>query len=131
MDDFELLNRKVKAFDKCGQFDYTIHENMFASLFPQYERQVTFGTGKGGLERWGTKKFVADFYDPEKKIVYEIDGKSHKRLINQLTDEIKRRFLKEKGIEKLRITNEQVEKLFDQETRKWGEVFEQFTNGPF
>lgn len=129
MNSLETLNRKTKAFDKYNQFDYTLHENMFASLFPQFERQVTFGTGKGGLNKWGTKKFVADFYDNENKIVYEIDGKSHGRYINQLTDEIKKRFLEKKGIRTIRITNEQVEDMFKKETHKWGEAFNEFTNG--
>lgn len=131
MNDIELYERKSKAFDKYGQFEYTLHENMFASLFPYLERQVTFGTGKGGYKKWGAKKFTADFYDPDNNIVYEIDGSSHKRLINQITDELKKRFLREKGIMTVRIKNEQVEKLFNKETKKWGEAFEQFTNGFF
>lgn len=127
MNELELHEKKAKAFNKYGQFDYTIHENMFASLFPKFERQVTFGSGKGGLKKWGTKKFTADFYDPELKIVYEIDGKSHDVFINQLNDELKRRFLEEKGIKTKRIRNEQVEEAFNEEAEKWGEVFEQFT----
>ena len=124
MNEIELYKRKLKSFDERGQFDYTLHENMFASLFPSLERQVTFGTGKNGLKTWGSKKFTADFYDTESKTAYEIDGKSHDRLINQLNDEIKIRFLKGKGIKTLRISNEQVEKLFNNESRKWGGIIE-------
>lgn len=128
MNELELHERKAQAFDKYGKFDFTIHENMFASLFPNLKRQVTFGTGKGGMKKWGTKKFTADFYDYESKTVYEIDGKSHSRLVNQLTDEIKKRFLKEEGISTIRITNQQVEEMFNKETQKWGEVLNEFTN---
>ena len=128
MDDLELYKRKSKAFDKYGQFDYTIHENMFASLFPMLERQVTFGTGKGGLEKWGTKKFTADFYDPENKVVYEIDGNSHDVFINQVNDRLKELFLEDKGIKTVRIRNKRVEELFNKETKKWGEVFDRFTS---
>lgn len=124
----EVIDRKVKAFDKYGQFDYTKHENMFAALFPEFDRQVTFGTGKGGLKKWGTKKFTADFYDPINKIVYEIDGRSHKRLIVQLNDRLKELFLKEKGIEVIRIKNKIVENLFFEQSNYWGDVLEQFTN---
>lgn len=127
MNGIEVTNKKIKAFDKYGQFDYTKHENMFASLFPQFDRQTTFGTGKGGLKKWGTKKFTADFYDQINKVVYEIDGESHKRLSVQISDGLKELFLKEKGIKVVRIKNSVVKKLFIEESSYWGDVLEQFT----
>lgn len=125
-DDLKLLNNKINAFNKRGKFEYTDHENIFFSIFPHLERQVTFGTGSGGLEKWGTKKFTADFFDKENNVVYEIDGKSHARLYNQLVDELKKRFLLEKGIKTVRITNEQVMELAKKERERMKHFEESF-----
>lgn len=122
MNELQLIQNSMKAFDKYGQFDYTIHENMFASLFPQLERQVAFGTGKNGFKKWGSKKYTVDFFDKDNQIAYEIDGKSHERLYVQVTDEMKRRFLLSKGIEVVRVKNEHVKELFNEQARRGGEV---------
>lgn len=87
---------------------------------------MTFGTGSGGLEKWGTKKFTADFFDKENNVVYEIDGKSHARLYNQLVDELKKRFLLEKGIKTVRVTNEQVMELAKKERERTKHFEESF-----
>lgn len=88
--------RRARAFSKRGQFEYTDHENMIAAMFPELQRQVTFGTGKGGYKKWRTKKFTVDFLDEK----------------NKVTDELKCRFLKGKDIEVVRIKNEKVAELF-------------------
>ncbi|MDU0430681.1 MULTISPECIES: DUF559 domain-containing protein [Staphylococcus] len=123
MNELQLSEKVMKSFDKRGKFDFTLHENMFASLFPNFERQITFGTGKNGLEKWGTKKFTADFYDPQSQIVIEIDGLSHQTKKQKIVDRMKEIFLAEKGIKVYRISNEKVKELFEQETNKGVEIF--------
>lgn len=117
-DKMKLDIRRLHAFDRHGRFEYTLHENMFASLFPQFNRQVTFGTGKGGLEKWGTKKFTVDFYNPETYEAVEIDGKSHKTEYQKILGSLKLLFLQDKGIKLLRVRNEDVEKLFNEEIER-------------
>jgi len=129
LQELNYLDAQLKAFNKYGKFDFTLHENMFAVLCPTLKRQVTFGTGKGGLEKWGSKKFTADFFNEKEKIVYEIDGNSHKNERNRIVDRIKTIFLETKGICVVRITNEQVEKMFTDYTRQGGEILERFING--
>lgn len=123
MNKIELSDKAMKSFDKYGKFEYTLHENMFASLFPHLERQVTFGTGKNGLENWCTKKFTADFYDPENQIVIEIDGSSHETERQRIIDRIKEIFFAKKGIKVYRISNEKVKELFEKENREGVEIF--------
>lgn len=96
----------------CGD-TRTKHERIFALLYPWFKQQVAFGTGKGGLTEWFSKKFTADFYDNEKKVIYEIDGSSHKnpRRINK--DKLREIFFyTERGIKTIRFTNKEVEDMF-------------------
>lgn len=44
----------------------TLHENLFSSLYPKFKKQVHFGTGKGGYEKYLAKRYTADFYDEKK-----------------------------------------------------------------
>lgn len=118
----ESIEKSMKSFDKHGKFEYTLHENMFASILPNLQRQVTFGTGKNGLENWCTKKFTADFYDPINKIVIEIDGKSHMTERQKITDRLKEIFFAQKGIKVYRISNEKVKEIFDKETQRGVEI---------
>lgn len=127
--DWRLIQKQIQAFNRHGQFEYTFHENMFAYLFPQFDRQITFGTGKGGLEEWGTKKFTVDFYNPVTKEAVEIDGKSHNTEYQKILDKLKYYFLKEKGITLLRIKNEDVEELYKKEQNRrsvFGDIFNEF-----
>lgn len=95
----------------CGDIR-TTHEKIFGLLFPNLKRQVSFGTGKGGYEKYGFKRVVVDFYDKEKNIAYEIDGLNHKRNMQKLNDKIKELFLYEKyKVKTFRITNQEVENL--------------------
>lgn len=128
MNELQLSDRAMKSFDKRGKFDFTLHENMFAALFPHFERQVTFGTGKNGLEKWCTKKYTADFYDSKNQIVIEIDGDSHKIKRQKVVDRMKEIFFTEKGIKVYRISNDKVEELFKQETSKGAEIFNAILN---
>lgn len=126
--DFELMRKQEQAFSRHGQFEYTFHENMFAFLFPEFERQVTFGTGKGGLEQWGTKKFTVDFFNPLSNEAVEIDGKSHNTKYQKILDQLKYYFLKEKGIKLLRVKNEDIERLFKEEQERraeFGKIFDE------
>ena len=47
---------------KHSVFQNTKPEILFGIMFPWLQYQVTFGTGKEGLAKWGSKKYVADFY---------------------------------------------------------------------
>lgn len=95
----------------CGYGRRTTHEAMFAMMCPDLKRQVSFGTGKNGLSIWGTKRYIADFYDEAKKIVYEIDGKPHRKELQRLKDALRDRFFASLGIKTGRVTNKQVEEL--------------------
>lgn len=108
------------------KFENTKHEVMFSVMFPHFERQVVFGTGKGGLKKWLTKKFTVDFLDRQNLIAYEIDGKSHNTKIGQINDQIKRIFLEEKGIKVVHLTNMQVEKLYDEHDKIFGGILNDF-----
>ena len=83
-------------------------EQKFASLHPEFEQEVSFGTGKGGRKIWKTHFFVADFYDRENNIVYEIDGSWHKTEKVKERDKRKEAFFHSKGINVIRYSNEQV-----------------------
>lgn len=88
----------------------TLHENLFQAMYPSLKSQVHFGTGKGGLEKYLSKRFTADFYDEENNIIYEIDGNSHKTELQYYKDKIRDAFFFiEHGIKTIRYTNEQVE----------------------
>ena len=102
------------------KFENTRHEIMFSVMYPHLKRQVTFGTGKGGLEKWTSKKFTVDFLDTENSIAYEIDGKSHDSEIARITDKIKEYFLETKGIKTVRFSNDEVEEAYT----KWSKVME-------
>ena len=102
------------------KFENTRHEIMFSVMYPHLKRQVTFGTGKGGLEKWTSKKFTVDFLDIENSIAYEIDGKSHDSEIARITDKIKEYFLETKGIKTVRFSNDEVEEAYT----KWSKVME-------
>lgn len=121
------LSNNLKTPDfKVRQFENTKHEIMFSSMNPHLERQITFGTGKGGLKKWLTKKFKVDFYDAKNKIAYEIDGKSHQTKIGWVNDRLKDHFMKEKGILVIHYTNEQVERAYNEWSRNAKEVFNEF-----
>lgn len=52
---------------------------------------------------------IADFYIPNKKLIIEIDGSHHKEPYYKERDRIRDiRFLKERGIKTIRLTNEQI-----------------------
>lgn len=110
------------------KFNNTRHEIMFASMHPELEHQVTFGTGLGGLKKWGTKKFTVDFFDRERKIAYEIDGKSHATELGTVNDKIKEIFLARKNILVVRISNVEVEEVYNLWSASATEVFNAFFN---
>lgn len=47
----------------CNDIRNTTHENMFMIMFPNLDKQVTFGTGKNGYKTFNTKKYIADFIE--------------------------------------------------------------------
>ena len=113
--------------DKLPKFEYTKHENVFAQMYPGLERQVTFGTGKGGLEKWHSKKFTCDFFDRENRIIYEIDGDSHKSEYQMMKDKFRDCFFYlEKNIKTVRVTNREVEEMLLERIRKLNLVDEVF-----
>lgn len=87
----------------------TWHELMFARWFPELQQQVTFGTGKGGRAAWGAPSFTADFFDEEERVVWEIDGPSHRGAIRQDRDTRKDRFFESVGITVKRLPNSAIE----------------------
>lgn len=92
-----------------GRHNPTKYERKFRRLHPTFEREKIFGTGKGGMSRWGCQAFYADFYDPSTKTVFEIDGPVHKKAAKVIErDTRKKLFLKTKGIKVVRIRNEDV-----------------------
>lgn len=100
-------------------FAFTESERIFHLMFPELRWQVTFGTGKNGLKKWGSKKYVADFYWPEEKTIFEIDGKSHKTEYRQVCDKLRDLFFKgELGIKTVRLSNQQVKELFKKEEKR-------------
>ena len=87
----------------------SLHENLFAWLYPELKRQVVFGTGKGGKNKYLTCRYVADFYDEQNKVIYEIDGTSHKSRLQKIKDKIRDYFFwNELRIRTIRLTNEEV-----------------------
>lgn len=97
----------------------TLHENIFAYLFPNLERQKVFGLGKGGYKKYGVKKYTADFYDKEDNSIWEVDGNSHNSEVQKLKDENRDLILKiEFDIETYRVTNKEVEEILLKKIRR-------------
>ncbi len=106
----KMLDRHIRG--GSGDWRRTKHEVMFSILFPELKRQMSFGTGRGGLREYGSTKFVADFYDEKANVVYEIDGPSHATRKAKIRDINKALCLLELyGIRVRRITNQGVERL--------------------
>ena len=104
---------KSKSFiGRAGDRRRTTHENLFKMMMPHLKKQIVFGTGKGGYQKYGAKHYVADFYDEENKAIYEIDGGSHRTKFRKSRDSIRDYFFyHELGIKTYRISNESVEKI--------------------
>lgn len=81
-------------------------EYLFQSMNPQLENEVVFGTGIGGKRKWSCCSFVADFVDHHLRIIYEIDGSSHKG--REKSDARKDSFFRSIGYTVIRYTNEEV-----------------------
>ena len=92
-------------YNTDGPTEAEVH---FAKLHPHLEKEVRFGTGKGGKAIWGTTWFLVDFLDRDKKIAYEIDGSWHLVPERQERDRRKKAFLATKGIKVIHYTNEEV-----------------------
>lgn len=109
-----IMNFMFKSYFIGNKKYRTKHEKMFSLLFQELEQQVTFGTGKGGLKKYGSKKFTADFLDRENKIVFEIDGPGHRTTKQHYKDLLKQLFFLEvHDIKTVRVTNEKVEELME------------------
>jgi len=90
----------------------TKHEKLFSLIYPNLKQQVSFGTGKSGLEKYLSKIYTVDFFDEENMIAYEIDGKNHDTELQMAKDKVKSLFLwLELGIKTIRIKNEEVENM--------------------
>jgi hypothetical protein len=100
-----------KGYGGCGTTG-TMHEIMFHFMHPELNFQVSFGTRKNGVKKYGTKCFTVDFYDPDNLICYEIDGENHQQKNRFITDAIKEVCLsKEYNIKTIRITNQDIENM--------------------
>ena len=58
-------------------------------------------------------RYIADFYCHKAKLVIEIDGDSHKRRQQKLTDRIRTEDLTKFGLTELRFSNEEIEMNLD------------------
>lgn len=95
-----------------GCLRMTQHENLFCFLFPRYQRQVFFGTGKGGYKAYGVRRYCVDFYDPDTAVAVEIDGKGHRGKLQRLKDRIKEIALIQKhGVSVIRLSHAQLEQI--------------------
>lgn len=99
----------------------TTHERIFHLMYPSLKQQVVVGTGKGGYKKWGVKKFTLDFYDENKNIAYEIDGKSHETEIGKLQDKYRDMLLRYLyDIRTVRYSNEEVENMLKRRIKELG-----------
>ena len=57
-------------------------------------------------------KYIADFYSAKAKIVIELDGSQHFKKENRFYDEKRTEFLKEYGLEIIRIPNGEINNNF-------------------
>lgn len=111
-------NRKGNFIGGCGDVR-TKHEKIFSLLYPNLLKQVSFGSGKGGYEKYTFKRVIVDFYDEDKKIAIEIDGESHNSYYRKLKDRMKELMLYEQyGIKTIRISNKKVEKMLEERVVK-------------
>lgn len=102
---------KIRIEGAKGDVDGTFHEWLFSQMFPHYQKQVSFGTGKGGYKKYFCKCYTADFVDEQRKEIIEIDGKSHNRRIHKIKDQLRTVFFQSKGYTVYRLKNEDVEQL--------------------
>jgi hypothetical protein len=113
------INKKTNFIGGCGDKRRTKHERIFSLLYPNFKQQVAFGTGKGGYEIYGAKRYIVDFYDESKKIAYEIDGRNHSRHITKIVDTLKSHCLYHvHGIMTYHFTNKQVEEMLMERIKK-------------
>lgn len=108
-----FLNNDQRPLGAKGNIP-TSEEWKFAIMFPDLEKQVSFGSGKGGYEKYTFKNVTVDFLDRENKIAIEIDGKSHNTEFRKIKDKLKSMMLLEvHGIKTYRISNRKVNELFE------------------
>lgn len=107
----DFHNTEANFLGGAGDKRMTLHENIFHWLYGYLSPQVTFGTGKNGVELWGCRKFIADFYDSKDQKIYEIDGSSHKSFKARLKDFDRQMFFNGQEINVVRFTNKQVEQM--------------------
>jgi len=111
--------RPTNFIGGCNDTRRTLHENMFAVLFPGLKQQVSFGTGKGGVEKYLCKRYIVDFYNESDKTACEINGKSHNMDLRKIKDRIKKCCLYiEHGVTMYEFTNKEVENLAKERIRK-------------
>jgi len=103
-------SESVKFRGASGR-ERTMHENLFHYMFPHFDSQVAFGTGRNGLMKYGSKKFTADFYDRKLNLVVEIDGNGHNEKHQREKDGIKTWLLSSENIHVTRFRNDEVEEL--------------------
>lgn len=112
-DIFNMFSGKVGSNFSGGCGDaMTMHERMFQYLHPYLKPQVSYGTGKGGYEKYGFNRVIVDFYHEKENMAIEIDGENHSQELQKLKDRIKELFLEiEHGVNTIRFTNKEVEDM--------------------
>ena len=103
----------------CNDNRNTKHEAIFKMLNPNLEEQVSFGTGEGGYKKYGVKRYIADFYDNDNDLIYEIDGENHSNELQILKDKIRDYFFfYDLNIKTIRLSNKEVEKILKERLQK-------------
>lgn len=122
--DEKTVEAVFESIIPISNFHGTRHEKIFKFLYPYFLEQVTFGTGKDGFKKYGTKKYTVDFYDPTRKIAWEIDGASHNS-IDAIKKDLKRdNFLKTAyGVTVIRVSNDFIKKLMIERLRENGVIY--------
>ena len=105
-------NRLYKLRGCTGHMP-TFHENMMMLMYPDLEYRVSFGTGPNGLKKYGTTRYVVDFYDAKRKQIIEIDGPDHMKSVSKIIKDYKRDlfFEEDRCIKTLRYDHLVVEEI--------------------
>jgi len=70
-------------------------------------------------KKYGVKRYIADFYDNDNDLIYEIDGENHSNELQILKDKIRDYFFfYDLNIKTIRLSNKEVEKILKERLQK-------------
>lgn len=91
----------------------TVHEGLFALMYPDYRRQVPFLFGRTAKDAYGISRAVVDFYSPDNHFAIEIDGPDHDDPRTRERDRIRTSLLGRRyGVRVVRYRNSDVKRDF-------------------